>query len=453
MAEERVRPRVKPYSEEAEQAVLGSILMDRETAIKMLEFLSDQDFYVERNQVVFRAMQTLYRENSVIDMITLKNCLEKQGKLEIAGGVPYIGTLVSAVTSSVYAGNYAEILRSRRLYRRFIEIGEDMQSHGYAMDLSVDALTENVEQQVFRLASNQDNQGFSHIHDILLDSYEDIETLSRNKGGVLGIPTGFTELDKITTGLQPADLVLVGARPSMGKTAFGLNIVQNAAVRHKKVCAVFSLEMSKKQCANRLLCSESMVDSQKIRTGRLDDSDWQKLLEALGPLSEAPIYIDDTSGLSLTEVRSRCRKLKLEKGLDLIMIDYLQLMSGSENSRNENRQQEISEISRGLKGIARELNVPVLALSQLSRALEARTDKRPMLSDLRESGAIEQDADVVMFLHREERYKKDTENQNLAEIIIAKQRNGATGTINLTWLGQFTKFVNYTSMDVPPQAG
>ncbi len=288
MAEERVKPRVKPYSEEAEQAVLGSILMDRDTGIKMLEFLNDQDFYVERNQVVFRAMQTLYRENSVIDMITLKNCLEKQGRLEIAGGVPYIGTLISSVTSSVRARDYADILRSRRLYRRFIEIGEDMQTHGYSMDLSVDALTESVEQQVFRLAANQDNQGFSHIHDILLDSYEDIETLSRNKGGVLGIPTGFVELDKITTGLQPADLVLVGARPSMGKTAFGLNIVQNAAVRHKKVCAVFSLEMSKKQCANRLLCAESMVDSQKIRTGRLDDSDWQKLLEALGLCPRRP---------------------------------------------------------------------------------------------------------------------------------------------------------------------
>ncbi|MBQ7064991.1 MAG: replicative DNA helicase [Firmicutes bacterium] len=452
MADEKVTPRVKPYSEEAEQAVLGSMLMDRDAVIAVMELITEEDFYVERNRLIFRAMQGLYRENSAIDMITLKNRLEQEGHLEESGGLAYIGNLVSAVPSSVYARHYADIVRTRRLYRKFIGIGDEMVSHGYNMDLSIDELSQKVETEVFQILSNQDRQGFSHIHDILLEYYEDIETIARTHGGITGVPTGFADLDRMTTGLQPADLVLVGARPSMGKSAFGLNIVQYAAVRQHKVCAVFSLEMSKKQCANRLLCAEAMVDSGKIRSGRLEDEDWGKLLEALAPLSEAEIYIDDTPGITVAEVRSKCRKLKLEHGLDLIMIDYLQLMSGSASS-SENRQQEISEISRSLKALAREMQAPVLALSQLSRALESRSDRRPMLSDLRESGAIEQDADVVMFLYRDEYYNKDSADHNIAEVIISKQRNGSTGTVKLAWLGQYTKFANLQLSELPPTPG
>ena len=291
-----------------------------------------------------------------------------------------------------------------------------MVQSGYAGEMPISELSENVEKDVFQILSHQRGEGFSHIHDVLLETYEDIERIASNPGTITGVPTGFTDLDRQTTGLQPSDLVLLGARPSMGKTAFALNIVQHAAVREHRVCAIFSLEMSKKQLANRLLCAESLVDSERIRRGTLENEDWEKLLEALAPLSEAPIYIDDTPGITLGELRSRCRKLKLEKRLDLI--------------------------SRGLKALAREMQVPVLALSQLSRALEGRSDKRPMLSDLRESGAIEQDADVVMFLYRDEYYNKESKDHNIAEVIVAKQRNGATGTIKLAWLGQYTKFAN-----------
>ncbi len=434
--------RTKPHDEAAEEAVLGCMMMDRDAVIAVMEILTEDDFYSQRNRLVFRAMQALYQENSVIDMITLEHRLQKDGNLANVGGVPYLGTIVSAVPNSVRAVHYAEIVRDCHQYRIFIGLGEEMMNHGYQRDLSITDLSGTVEQKVFQVLSNQNRDGLQHIHDILLETYTDIEELARNRGGITGVPTGFTDLDRLTTGLQPADLVLVGARPSMGKTAFGLNIVCHAAVHAHKTCAVFSLEMSRKQCANRLLCSESMVDSERIRNGKLEEEDWTNLLQALSPLSEAAIYIDDTPGITLSELRTKCRKLKLERGLDLIMIDYLQLMSGSRAGGSENRQQEISEISRGLKALAREMNAPVLALSQLSRALEARSDKRPMLSDLRESGAIEQDADVVMFLYRDEYYNKESQDHNIAEVIISKQRNGSIGTIKLAWMGQYTKFAN-----------
>ncbi len=442
MADEKTPLRVRPHSEETEQAVLGSMLMDRDAVSAAMETLIDEDFYNERHRVIFRAMQDLYRENSAIDLITLKNKLEQSASLDAIGGMAYLGQIAAAVPSSVNAKNYAQIVKDRALYRKFIRIGEDMVGHGYDMNMSIPELSEQVEQSVFQILSNQGGQGFTHIHDVLLETYEDIEKIAGNQGGITGVPTGFADLDRQTTGLQPADLVLLGARPSMGKTAFALNIVQHAAVREHKVCAIFSLEMSKKQLANRLLCAESLVDSERVRSGQLENEDWEKLLGALAPLSEAPIYIDDTPGITLAELRSRCRKLKLEKGLDLIMIDYLQLMSGPRGTSGDNRQQEISDISRGLKALAREMQAPVLALSQLSRALEARSDRRPMLSDLRESGAIEQDADVVMFLYRDEYYNKDSQDHGIAEVIIAKQRNGSTGTIKLAWLGQYTKFAN-----------
>lgn len=442
MAEEKMTPRVRPHSEEAEQAILGSMMMDRDAVNTAMELLIDEDFYNERHRIIYRAMQDLYRENSAIDLITLKNKLEQSGALEGIGGLAYLGQIAASVPSSVNAKNYAQIVKERVMYRRFISIGENMVNHGYDMDMPISELSEEVEQSVFKILSNQGGKDFTHIHDVLLETYEDIERIAGNQGGITGVPTGFADLDRMTTGLQPTDLVLLGARPSMGKSAFALNIVQHAAVREHKVCAIFSLEMSKKQCANRLLCAEALVDSEKVRSGQLENEDWEKLLGALAPLSEAPIYMDDTPGITLAELRSKCRKLKLEKGLDLIMIDYLQLMSGSRGSSGDNRQQEISDISRGLKALAREMQAPVLALSQLSRALESRSDRRPMLSDLRESGAIEQDADVVMFLYRDEYYNKDSQDHNIAEVIIAKQRNGSTGTVKLAWLGQYTKFAN-----------
>ena len=454
MADEKMTPRVRPHSEEAEQAVLGSMLMDRDAVNTGMETLIDEDFYNERHRIIFRAMQDLYRENSAIDLITLKNRLDQGDLLENICGLAYLGQIAAAVPSSVNAKHYAQIVKERAQYRRIISTSETMINHGYDMNMSVSELSEKMEQEVFRILSNQNNQGFSHIHDVLLETYEDIEKIAGNQGGITGVPTGFVDLDRMTTGLQPTDLVLLGARPSMGKTAFALNLIQHAAVREHKVCAIFSLEMSKKQLANRLLCAESLVDSEKVRSGRLENDDWEKLLGALAPLSEAPIYIDDTPGITLAELRSKCRKLKLEKGLDFIMIDYLQLMSGSKGSNNgDNRQQEISEISRGLKALAREMKAPVLALSQLSRALESRSDRRPMLSDLRESGAIEQDADVVMFLYRDEYYNKDSKDHNIAEVIIAKQRNGSTGTVKLAWLGQYTKFANLDHSSYPEQGG
>lgn len=447
MAEEKMTPRVRPHSEEAEQAVLGSMLMDRDAVNTVMEILEAEDFYNERHRVIYRGMQDLYRENRAIDLITLKDRLEQGGTLETIGGLVYLGQIAAAVPSSVNAKHYAQIVKDKAQYRRFISIGETMVQSGYAGEMPISELSENVEKDVFQILSHQRGEGFTHIHDVLLETYEDIERIASNPGTITGVPTGFTDLDRQTTGLQPSDLVLLGARPSMGKTAFALNIVQHAAVREHKVCAIFSLEMSKKQLANRLLCAESLVDSERIRRGTLENEDWEKLLEALAPLSEAPIYIDDTSGITLAELRSKCRKLKLEKGLDLIMIDYLQLMSGSKSNSGENRQQEISDISRGLKALAREMQAPVLALSQLSRALESRSDRRPMLSDLRESGAIEQDADVVMFLYRDEYYNKESKDHNIAEVIVAKQRNGATGTIKLAWLGQYTKFANLERME------
>lgn len=453
MAEEKVTPRIRPHSEEAEQAVLGSMLMDRDAVNTAMEMLEAEDFYHERHRVIYRAMQDLYRENRAVDLITLKDKLDQGGVLESMGGLAYLGQVAASVPSSVNAKHYAQIVKDKAQYRRFISVGETMVDRGYSAELPIGELSETVERDVFRILSNQGGQGFTHIHDVLLETYEDIEKLAGNQGGITGVPTGFTDLDRQTTGLQPADLVLLGARPSMGKTAFALNIVQHAAVRENKCCAIFSLEMSKKQLANRLLCAESLVDSERVRSGQLQNEDWEKLLGALAPLSEAPIYIDDTPGITLSEVRSKCRKLKLEKGLDLIMIDYLQLMSGSKSSNGDNRQQEISEISRGLKALAREMQAPVLALSQLSRALEGRSDRRPMLSDLRESGAIEQDADVVMFLYRDEYYNKDSQDRNIAEIIIAKQRNGSTGTIKLAWLGQYTKFANLDRTSYPQGQG
>ena len=441
MADENLTPRVPPHSEEAEQSVLGSMLMDRDAVNVAVENLSQEDFYNLRHGEIFGAMVDLYHENRAVDLVTLKNQLEQKGKLEAAGDMKYLSQIAAAVPNSVHIKNYVQIVKDKSLYRKFIQLGNQVMAEGYSTETPIDVLSEEVEQKVFRILQNKGNEDFSHIRDVLLETFDDIERIAKSEGEITGIPTGFVDLDYRTSGLQPSDLVLVGARPSMGKTAFALNVVQHAAVRKHKCSAIFSLEMSKKQLVNRMLSCEAGVESEKLRSGKLEDSDWEKLAMALAPLSEAPIYIDDTPGITLAEMRSKCRKLKLDKGLDLIMIDYLQLMSGS-GRNGDNRQQEISDISRGLKALAREMQAPVVALSQLSRALEARADHRPMLSDLRESGAIEQDADVVMFLYRDEYYHPETEDKNIAEIIIAKQRNGPTGTVKLAWLGQYTKFAN-----------
>jgi len=362
------------------------------------------------------------------------------GVLEQIGGANYLTELAAMVPTSAHIKNYATIVEEKAILRRLIKMSQNIAALSYEAKEDVHVIMNKAEEEIFNIAENRRTDDFAPIREVLIQTFEKIETIYHNQGRVTGIPTGFLDLDYKTAGLQPSDFVLIAARPSMGKTAFALNVAQYAALRENIPTAIFSLEMSKDQLVNRMLCAEAMVDAQKVRTGNLEQEDWVKIARAMGPLSEAPIYIDDTPGISVMEMRAKCRRLKLEKGLKLIMVDYLQLMSG--NGRNDSRQQEISEISRSLKALAREMEAPVIALSQLSRACEARADHRPMLSDLRESGAIEQDADVVMFLYRDEYYHPDTEAKNQAELIIAKQRNGPTGTIDLVWLGQYTKFAN-----------
>ena len=432
---------VPPHDETAEQAVLCSMFLDREAASVALEVLRGEDFYRPDHRMVFEAAEELYRSGSPIDVITVKNKLEEKGQFEQIGGLPFLANLSSAVGSSVNVRHYAAIVEEKSVLRRLIRTAGDISQLSYEGKEDVNAIMDTAEKSIFDIMQKRHSEQFHHIRDIAVSSIEKIEDIYRSKGKLTGVPTGFLDFDAKTAGLQKSDLILLAARPSMGKTAFALNIIQNAAIRANVPTAVFSLEMSREQLVNRMLCSVAMIDAQKLRTGELEENDWAELINAMGPLSEAPIYIDDTPGVTPMEVRSKCRRLKVEKGLGLIVIDYLQLMSG--NSRNDSRQQEISEISRSLKAIAREMEAPVIALSQLSRACEQRADHRPMLSDLRESGAIEQDADVVAFLYRDEYYFPDTEKKNQAELIIAKQRNGPTGTVDLTWMGQYTKFGNF----------
>ncbi|MFV0314336.1 MAG: replicative DNA helicase [Anaerotignum sp.] len=432
---------VPPHDETAEQAVLGSMFLDREAASVALEILSGDDFYRPDHKMVFEAAEELYRVASPIDLVTVKNKLEEKGVFEQVGGVPFLAMISTAVGSSVNVRHYAAIVEEKSVLRRLIRTAGNISQLSFEGKESINSIMDQAEKGIFDIMQKRHSEEFHHIRDIAVDSIEKIEDIYRSKGKLTGVPTGFADFDAKTAGLQKSDLVLLAARPSMGKTAFALNIIQNAAIRSNVPVAVFSLEMSREQLVNRMLCSEAMLDAQKMRTGELNDSDWEDLIRTMGPLSQAPIFIDDTPGISPMDVRSKCRRLKAERGLGLIVIDYLQLMSG--NGKNDSRQQEISEISRNLKAIAREMEAPVIALSQLSRACEQRSDHRPMLSDLRESGAIEQDADVVAFLYRDEYYFPETEKKNQAELIIAKQRNGPTGTVDLTWLGQYTKFGNF----------
>lgn len=441
-SEETLIRRTMPNSLEAEQSLIGSMIMDRDAILIASELLLKEDFYHQQYGILFEAMVELFNNREPVDLITLQNKLREKNVPPEISSLEYVKDLVDAVPTSANAKYYAEIIKDKSLLRRMIHTTEDITNDCYQGAESTEILLEQTEKKIFDLLQNRRGGDYVPIKQIVLNALDKIEKASKTQGNVTGIATGFLDLDYKTAGLQPSDLVLVAARPSMGKTAFVLNIAQYVAFHSELCTAIFSLEMSKEQLVNRLFSLESRVDAQKLRSGDLSDADWEKLIEGAGTIGQSKLIIDDTPGISISELRSKCRKYKLEHDLKLIIIDYLQLMSGSDSRASDSRQQEISEISRSLKGLARELNVPVIALSQLSRAVEQRPDHRPMLSDLRESGAIEQDADVVMFIYRDDYYNKDTEDKGLAEIIIAKQRNGPIGTINLVWLPEYTKFAN-----------
>ena len=439
--EDGIIRRIMPNSLEAEQSVIGSMIMDRDAITTTIEMLQKDDFYHQQYGIVFEAMRELYEASQPVDLVTLQNKLKEKDVPQEVSSLEFVRDLLAMVPTSANVKYYATIVQENAVKRRLIRIMEEIENECYAGKESLESVLDKTEKDVFGLLSSRNSGDFVPIRQVVMNALEKIEKASKLSGAVTGIPTGFLDLDYRTAGLQPSDLVLVAARPSMGKTAFVLNIAQYVAFHEGKSVAIFSLEMSKEQLVNRLFSLESRVDAQALRTGNLSDADWEKLVEGAGIIGDSKLIIDDTPGISINELRSKCRKFKLEHGLDLIIIDYLQLMSGSGRG-NESRQQEISDISRSLKGLARELNVPVVALSQLSRAVEQRPDHRPMMSDLRESGAIEQDADVVMFIYRDDYYNKDTELKGISEIIIAKQRNGPIGTVNLAWLPEYTKFAN-----------
>lgn len=439
--EEALMKRVMPNSLEAEQSVIGSMIMDREAIIAASEILLKEDFYHQQYGVLFEAMVELFNEGQPADLVTLQNRLKEKDVPPEVSSLEYVRDLVAAVPTSANVKYYAQIVKEKAVLRKLIKVTENIENECYLGKESLEVILEDTEKKVFELLQNRGGGDYVPIKQVVINTLEKIELASKTKGNVTGIATGFVDLDYKMAGLQPSDLILVAARPSMGKTAFVLNIAQYVAFHSNLTAAIFSLEMSKEQLVNRMFSLESRVDAQVLRSGNLADSDWEKLIEAAGVIGASNLIIDDTPGISISELRSKCRKYKLEHDLKLVIIDYLQLMSGSGRS-TDSRQQEISDISRSLKALARELNVPVIALSQLSRAVEQRPDHRPMLSDLRESGAIEQDADVVMFLYRDEYYNPDSEKKNLAEVIVAKQRNGATGSVELVWLGQYTKFAN-----------
>lgn len=433
--------KVPPHDEDAEQAVLGSMLTDNDAVMAAVEVLKEDAFYREDNKIIYQAILNLYSKSEPIDIITLKDELESMGKFEQVGGFEYLASLPDKVPTTANVQKYIKIVEEKSVLRNLIKTANEIIELGYNPTEDVEDIMDGAEKKIFDIMQSKNTKSYTQIKDVLVESFTNLEKLYNQKQHVTGVPTQFYDLDDKTAGLHGSELILVAARPAMGKTAFALNIATNAALRANVPVAIFSLEMSKDQLVNRMLCSEAMVDSNKVRTGKLDEEDWTKLAEAIGPLSEAGVYIDDTPGISVMEIRTKCRKLKMEKNIGLVVIDYLQLISGS-NKRNGSREQEISEISRSLKVLAKELNVPVIALSQLSRAVEQRDDHRPMLSDLRESGAIEQDADIVMFLYRDDYYNKESAEKDIAEVIIAKQRGGSTGTVKLYWMGNYTKFVN-----------
>ncbi len=438
--EESVLKRVLPHSDEAEQSVIGSMIMDREAIVVASEMITGDDFYNKMYGVLFETMVELNDAGSPVDLVTLQNKLREKNVPPEVSSLEFVRDIITAVPTSANIKHYANIVAQKATTRRLIKVTEQIANDCYDPKESLETILDETEKKIFQVVQSRNTEDFVPIRQVVMNAMDRIDKASRNKGGVTGVPTGFSDLDYHTAGMQPSDLILIAARPSMGKTAFVLNIAQYMAFRKDLSVAIFSLEMSKEQLVNRLFALESNVDAQKLRTGQLNDREWERLIEGAGTIGKSKLIIDDTPGISIGELRSKCRKYKLEHNLSAIMIDYLQLMSGS--GKSDSRQQEISEISRSLKSLARELNVPVIALSQLSRAVEQRPDKRPMLSDLRESGAIEQDADVVMFIYRDDYYNKDSERKGVSEIIIAKQRNGPVCTVDLAWLPELTKFAN-----------
>ena len=441
-----INPRqLPPQNIEAEQAVLGTILLQDKALVKIVDLLEPEDFYRDAHKIIFRAMVALFEKREPHDLITVTGLLNDQNKLENIGGASYLASLTAIIPFTGTLVHHAHIIRQKSVLRRLIQTTSEVAARCYDAQDDIDTLIDEAEKTIFEIAHSKKGPGFQPMATVVPKAFDRITKLFDKQEHITGVATGYEELDRMTAGLQPAELIILAARPSMGKTALAMNMVQHAALIDKVPVAVFSLEMSVESLALRMLCSLGPIDSQRIRTGRLHDNDWPKLTRATGMLSEAPIYIDDSAGLTVLEMRAKARRLKSDVDLGLIVVDYLQLMQGKSSA--ENRAQEISDISRSLKAMAKELNVPVVALSQLNRSLENRTDKRPQLSDLRESGAIEQDADVIMFIYRDEVYNRaeDNPNRGLAEIIVGKQRNGPTGVIKLTFLGEYTKFENYTS--------
>lgn len=439
--EENILKRVLPHSMEAEQSVIGSMIMDREAIVVASELISSEDFYNKQYGVLFETMCELNDAGSPVDLVTLQNRLQSKDVPPEVSSLEFVRDILSAPLITANIKHYANIVAEKSTLRKLIRLNEEIANACYGGKESLEYILEDTEKRVFQLVQKRTTDAYVPIRQVVMNAMDKIEAAAKNKGSVTGIPTGFLDLDYRTAGLQPSDLILIAARPSMGKTALMLNLARNVAFKKNLCMAVFSLEMSKEQLVNRMFSMESNVDGQKLRTGQLNDQEWEKLIESAGIIGKSSLIIDDTPGISISELRSKCRKYKLEHGLSIIMIDYLQLMTGS-GKGNDSRQQEISDISRSLKSLARELGVPVIALSQLSRAVEQRPDHRPMLSDLRESGAIEQDADVVMFIYRDEYYNHDSEKKGITEIIIAKQRNGPIGTVELAWIPEYQRFAN-----------
>ena len=432
--------KVPPHNLEAEQAVLGALMLEPESGNIVFEILHAEDFYRDNHRLIFFSIRELFEKGDPIDLVSVAEMLRQQGHMEQVGGIGTVSEIARSVPSAANVEYYARIVSEKALLRQLIRVSSSIIERGYEPGEEARTLLEDAEKLILNLSRQRVKDGFSFIRDVLLETFEKIEYLYSNKGNLTGVPTFFTELDRMTSGWQPSDLVIIAARPSMGKTAMVINMAQNAAIRAKVPVAIFSLEMSKEQLVQRMLCGEAMVDQYRVRTGELLDTDWPKLTRAVGPLSEAPIFIDDTVGISLTELRSKARRLKMEHNLGMVVIDYLQLLAVGK--RTESRQQEVAQISRTLKGLARELKIPVIALSQLNRGVEQRQDKRPVMSDLLESGAIEADADVISFIYRDEYYNPDSEKKGIAELIIAKHRNGPVGTVELGFLKEFSKFVN-----------
>lgn len=441
--------RLPPQNIEAEQCVLGSILLQAGAMPKAVESLTAEDFYRTEHQLIYAAMVQLFGKGEPQDLITVTNVLKDENNLDKMGGPAYLATLTDIVPVAANIVYYAKIVREKSILRRLISTSTEIASRCYEEQDDIDKLLDETEQNIFKIAQAKSSQSVHPINTVINSAFKEVQKLSERKELITGVPTGFEDFDRKTAGLQPADLIILAARPSMGKTALAMNMVQNAALLYKVPVGVFSLEMSKEQLGMRMLCSVGKVDSQRIRTGHIQENDWPKLARAVGMLSDAQIFIDDTPSISVLELRAKARRLKTEHNLGLVVVDYLQLMRG--HASTERREQEISEISRSLKAMAKELHIPVIALSQLNRSLESRGDKRPQLSDLRESGAIEQDADVICFIYRDEVYNKSEANpkRGIAELIIGKQRNGPTGTIELTFLSEFTTFENMARADYP----